>query len=280
MEHHPSHQTTNELASVGGALTTKSISIVLPAYNEEMVIADTVAACLRAADRYCPNVSVIVVDDGSRDRTGAIIDQLAMNDPRVVAVHHPTNRGYGAAVLSGFAAARTELLFFMDGDGQFDIDDIAKLLRVEEAAAPGTVVLGYRERRRDTALRRLNAWGWKQVVSLMLGLRGIRDIDCAFKLFPTAMVQACDVTAQGAMVNTELLLKLQRMGVHMVQVPVRHLPRVHGKATGANLRVIANAFRELPHLRRRMRDWRAPHRAIPACASAPAAPVKPGSSDI
>jgi glycosyltransferase involved in cell wall biosynthesis len=248
---------------------------VLPAYNEEMVIADKVAACLRVAECYCPSVAVIVVDDGSRDRTGAIIDALAKNDSRVVPVHHPTNRGYGAAVRSGFAAARTELLFFMDGDGQFDIDDIATLLRVEESAAPGTVVLGYRERRRDAARRRLNAWGWKQLVGLTLGLRGIRDIDCAFKLFPTALVQACDVTAQGAMVNTELLIKLRRLGVPMVQVPVRHLPRVHGKATGANLRVIARAFRELLHLRRRLRAWHGPLAAAPKGAGAPAARVKP-----
>jgi glycosyltransferase involved in cell wall biosynthesis len=276
MEHHPSQQaTTSDLASAGGALTTKSISIVLPAYNEEMVIADTVAACLRAAECYCPSVAVIIVDDGSQDRTGAIVDALAKNDSRVVPVHHPTNRGYGAAVLSGFAAARTELLFFMDGDGQFDIDDIATLLRVEESAAPGTVVLGYRERRRDAALRRLNAWGWKQLVGLTLGLRGIRDIDCAFKLFPTALVQACDVTAQGAMVNTELLIKLRRLGVPMVQVPVRHLPRVHGKATGANLRVIARAFRELLHLRRRLRAWHGPLAAAPTGAGAPSARVKP-----
>lgn len=275
MEHHPSHQTTKtDLVSAGGALTTKSISIVLPAYNEEMVIADTVAACLRAAERFCPNVAVIVVDDGSRDRTGAIIDALATKDARVVPIHHPTNRGYGAAVLSGFAAAHTDLLFFMDGDGQFDIDDIAMLLTVEEMTEPGTVVLGYRERRRDAALRRLIAWGWKQFVGLTLGLRGIRDIDCAFKLFPTALVQACDVTAQGAMVNTELLIKLRRMGVPMVQVPVRHLPRVHGKATGANLRVIARAFRELLHLRRRLRSWRGPLAAVPASAGTPATPVK------
>jgi glycosyltransferase involved in cell wall biosynthesis len=185
---------------------------VLPAYNEEMVIDDTVAAYLRAAECYCPSVAVIIVNDGSRDRTGAIIDALATKDARVVPVHHSTNRGYGAAVLSGFAAARTELLFFMDDDGQFDIDDIATLLRVEESAALGTVVLGYRERRRDAALRRLNAWGWKQLVGLTLGLCGIRDIDCAFKLFLTALMQACDVTAQGAMVNTELLIKLRRLG--------------------------------------------------------------------
>src|SRR5260370_26027140 len=138
MEHPPRHQTTNELASVGGGLTTKSISIVLPAYNEEMVIADTVATCLRAAERYCPNVAVIVVNDGSRDRTGAIIYALATKDARVVPVHHPTNRGYGAAFLACFAAAHTDLLFFMDGAGQFDTPPIALSLPAQSTPPPAT----------------------------------------------------------------------------------------------------------------------------------------------
>lgn len=236
--------------------THRSISMVLPAYNEESVIAETVRACLLAAEQYCPNVEVIIVDDGSRDRTGAILDEMAVQDSRVRVIHHMPNRGYGAALLSGFAAAHGELLFFMDSDGQFDINDIALLLRAEEQD-PGVVVLGYRQHRRDSVLRRFNAWGWKRVVLLMLGLRGVRDIDCAFKLFPTNLVRACDVTAQGAMVNTELLVKLQRMGVRMIQLPVHHYPRQHGTATGANLRVIARAFSELYRLRFRLRRWSA-----------------------
>jgi glycosyltransferase involved in cell wall biosynthesis len=236
--------------------TYRTISMVLPAYNEESVIAETVRVCLSAAEQYCPNVEVIVVDDGSRDRTGAILDEIAAQDSRVRVIHHMPNRGYGAALLSGFAAARGELLFFMDSDGQFDINDIALLLR-EQEQAPDVVVLGYRQHRRDSALRRFNAWGWKRVVWLMLGLRGVRDIDCAFKLFPTNLVRACDVTAQGAMVNTELLVKLQQMGARMVQIPVHHYPRQHGTATGANLRVIARAFYELYRLRFRLQHWSA-----------------------
>ncbi len=238
-------------------LTWRSLSLVLPAYNEEQVIAQTVESCLNAAKRFCPNVEVIVVDDGSRDRTGAIIDEMAALNASVVALHHSPNRGYGGALLSGFGAARGEYVFFMDSDGQFDIEDIARLLPIAESAF-GTVVLGYRERRRDSLQRRLNAWGWKQLVGFVLGLRGIRDIDCAFKLFPTRLVHACHITAQGAMVNTELLVKLQRMRVPLVQVPVRHFPRRQGKATGADLRVILRAFKELGATRRRIRHWHPP----------------------
>jgi hypothetical protein len=120
---------------------------------------------------------------------------------------------------------------------------------------PGRVILGYREHRHDPLLRLFFAWGWKQIVRIVLGLHGIRDIDCAFKLFPTHLVQACDINAQGATLNAELLVKLQRMHIPMVQVPVRHLPRMHGRATGANLRIIARAFQELVGLRLRLRAW-------------------------
>jgi hypothetical protein len=229
-------------------------SIILPAYNEEAVIAATVAQCLRAAERFCPNVEVIIVDDGSRDRTGAISDALAARDGRVGVIHNRPNRGYGGAVVAGFTAARGDWIFFMDSDGQFDINDIALLLD-HARRHPDAAVIGYRHKRLDPSLRRLNAAGWKIVVRFVVGLRGIRDIDCAFKLLPAAVVHACRLQAQGAMINTELLIKMQRMHVPIIQIPVQHLPRRHGKATGADLRVIIHAFRELLRLRARLRQW-------------------------
>ncbi len=249
-----SRQQENDTSEV---ISWRRLSIVLPAYNEELAIAQTTHDCLRAVRRFCPNAEVIVVDDGSRDRTGTIADELAARDARVVVVHNRPNKGYGGALLAGFAAARGDLFFFMDSDGQFTISDIAKLLHVGEQQ-PGTVVLGYRQQRRDPLVRRLNAWGWKQLVGLVLGLRGIRDIDCAFKLIPAQLYRACGVTAQGAMVNTELLLKLQRMRVPMVQLPVRHFARTHGSATGANPAVVVKAFREMWRLRLRVHQWRPP----------------------
>lgn len=235
-------------------ITWQSISIVLPAYNEEIVIAKTIRDCLRTVRRICPNAEIIVVDDGSRDRTGDIADEMAARDARVVVVHNRPNKGYGGALLAGFAAARGELLFFMDADGQFDINQIADLLTISNQQPEG-VVLGYRAQRRDPLFRRLNAWGWKQLVGLMLGLRGIRDIDCAFKLFPARIIHACDVQAQGAMVNTEFLVKMRRMQVSMTQVPVNHFVRQHGSATGANPRVILKAFQEMLRLRTRLHAW-------------------------
>ncbi len=105
-------------------------------------------------------------------------------------------------------------------------------------------------------MRKLNAWGWNLLVSLFFGLH-VRDVDCAFKLFDTALVRVCNIHSEGAMVNTELLVKLSRLGVPFVQVPVHHYPRQHGSATGANLKVIVRAFGELVRLRLRIHNWQA-----------------------
>jgi glycosyltransferase involved in cell wall biosynthesis len=235
-------------------LTTRGISVVLPAYNEESVIAETVRRCIEVLSRVAPDYEVIIVDDGSKDRTGAIADELAAANPHVRAIHNRPNRGYGGALIAGFDAARKSLTFFMDSDGQFDIGDIAQLIPYREQGY--RAVLGYRKQRKDSFVRLVNALGWKALVSLVFGLR-VHDIDCAFKLYDTSLVHAFDVTSEGAMINTEMLVKLQKLGIPYVEAPVHHYPRVHGKATGANLRVIAHAFRELFRLRARLHRWTA-----------------------
>ncbi|MBA3823544.1 MAG: glycosyltransferase family 2 protein [Ktedonobacterales bacterium] len=235
-------------------VSTRRLSIVLPAYNEEAIIGGTIWDCLRLTQHFCPNVEVIVVNDGSRDATGAIINEWAARDARVRAVDLVPNQGYGGALMAGFNAAEGEWIFFMDSDGQFDINQLSDLVALSESH-PHSAILGYRKQRNDPPIRKLNAWGWKQLTHLLLGLHGVRDIDCAFKLLPAQAVHACQIQTRGAMINTEMLIKFQRMGVPLLQVPVNHFPRTHGKATGANLRVIANALRELLQLRSRIKHW-------------------------
>ena len=255
----------SDLPALEGPLTRRGLSVVLPAYNEESVIAQTVGQCVAVLAVLAPDYEVIVVDDGSRDQTGAIADALAAAHPRVRVVHNRPNRGYGGALLAGFAAARKPLTFFMDADGQFDLRDLAGLLRAR--AAGHRVVLGYRERRRDPWPRLVNAWGWNVLVSGLFGLR-VRDVDCAFKLYDTNLVRMLAVQAAGAMVNTEMLAKLARVGVPYVEVPVQHYPRQHGSATGANPRVILHAFAELLRLRGTLRRWTA---TVPPAEPEPAA---------
>src|SRR5262245_2659209 len=174
-------ESTADSTAVGqlaGPLTTRGLSVVLPAYNEETVIAGTVARCIEVLSALAPDYEIIIVDDGSRDRTGQIADEMATVNPHVCVVHNRPNRGYGGALIAGFRAVTKPLTFFMDSDGQFDIADIAQLLVYREQGY--RAVLGYREHRRDAFLRLLNAKGWNVLVSLLLGLR-IRDIDCAFR---------------------------------------------------------------------------------------------------
>jgi glycosyltransferase involved in cell wall biosynthesis len=237
-----------------GPLTQRGLSVVLPAYNEESVIEQTVRRCLAVLTVLAPDFEVIVVNDGSKDRTGEIADRLAAESPHVRVVHNRPNRGYGGALIAGFNAAQKTLSFFMDADGQFDIADIDALLRLREQGH--RAVLGYRKHRRDPFPRLVIAWGWNMLVSLLFGLR-VRDVDCAFKLYDSSLVRVTDVQAEGAMVNTEMLVKLSQLGVPFVQTPVHHYSRLHGSATGANLRVILRAFRELLHLRGKLPKWHA-----------------------
>jgi glycosyltransferase involved in cell wall biosynthesis len=231
---------------------TEAVSIVLPARDEEAIIGRTVSGCTRVLGTLGSDYEIIVVDDGSRDRTGQILDRISAQDSRVRVIHNDHSLGYGGALRAGFDAATKELLFFMDSDGQFDISDIAALfaLRAEGCQA----ALGYRARRRDSAIRRANASAWNRLVSGVFGLH-VRDVDCAFKLFETRLIRELDLACNGAMVNTEILVKLASLGVKFGQVPVRHYERETGRATGANIRVIVRAFADLLVNRKKLKAW-------------------------
>jgi len=228
-------------AALRRTLAHISLSIILPAYNEEQVILTTLSEVTTALNAWDAAYEVIVVNDGSDDRTGARVASVAARDPHVRIVTHTTNQGYGAALISGFAAARNDLTCFMDADGQFTIRDLPRLLAaIEDADA----VLGYRIRRQDSWLRQVNAWGWQTLIALALGVR-VRDLDCAFKLIRTDFLHTHPPTTHSALINAEVVYMLQRSGATWREVGVRHLPRQGGHATGANLRVIARAMCDL-----------------------------------
>ena len=218
-----------------------SLSIVLPAHNEEVAIADTIRSVLDAVTQWTQDFELIVVNDGSTDATPAILEEIATAEPHLHIITHEVNQGYGAALVSGFEATSKDLVFFMDSDGQFDIYDLERFFPL---IGQYDAVLGYRMHRQDTWLRKLNAWGWKMLVQSVFKLR-VRDIDCAFKLYKASFFQQNRLETRGAMINTEMLYKFTRAGYTYTQVGVHHLPRQGGRATGAKLSVIARAFREL-----------------------------------
>jgi putative flippase GtrA len=218
-----------------------SLSVILPAYNEEALISATISDVMSVLSSWMRDFEVIVVNDGSKDKTGEIVADLAAYDRRIRLINHPVNKGYGAALVTGFESVTKEFAFFMDSDGQFDIRDLMRFFPlIEEYDA----VLGYRIDRQDTWMRKLNAWGWKKLVGFIFGVHA-RDIDCAFKLFRAEFFRTNRLETRGAMINAEILYKLARAGYTFSEVGVQHLPRRAGKATGAKLSVILRALREM-----------------------------------
>jgi glycosyltransferase involved in cell wall biosynthesis len=245
-----------------------SISAVLPAYNEEAIIEQTVLDLANVLDELVDDYEIIVVDDGSRDDTLQRLMALAERNPEMPlrVVVHKQNRGYGAALASGFDTATRELIFMTDGDRQFDVAELARFLPALDPATD--LVIGYREQRADPPLRLLNAWGWKLLVNGLFGYTA-RDVDCAFKLFRRRVWQRVTVHARGATFSAEFLVKARRLGFRVQELPVRHLPRPAGTATGARLDVIARAFRELFQLWRHLDAELAVDRHTPQAGDGP-----------
>jgi len=227
-----------------------SLSIVIPAYNEEANIVAAVEEVSRVAQTLNVDHEIILVNDGSRDRTGEVArTELAPRIPNFRLVEHFPNRGYGGALKAGFAAAAKELIAFTAADRQFKFDEITLLL--DRLTPDTTLVSGWRVKRQDNFIRRMNGRGWNTVVLLLFG-RTIHDIDCGFKVFRRDVLNHIHVESNGAMIDTEMLAEMRARGFKMTDVPVTHLPRTAGSPTGANLKVIFRAFRDLFKFRLRL----------------------------
>ena len=227
-----------------------SISVFFPCYNEQENVGRTVEKAIRVLEEFNADFDVIIVDDGSSDGTGKIAADIAVRDDRVKVVRHRRNLGYGAALQSGFEAATKELVFYTDGDGQFDISEMPPLLELMDQY---DIVSGYRLDRKDSAMRKINGWCWTKLVCLLFGLK-IRDIDCAFKLYKREVFDNIELSSTGALIDTEILARAARKGYRITQKGVHHYPRTAGEQSGANLRVILRAFKELFSLQRRIRS--------------------------
>lgn len=229
------------------------ITAVLPAYNEEANLERTVRDLAPVLAKASPDHEIIVVDDGSADRTAEVAARLGETVAGLRLLHHPRNLGYGEALRTGFAAATREWILLLDADGQFLPPELDRLL----AAAPESdLVLGYRKHRADSAHRRGYATVWRLLMWMLLGVR-VRDVNCGFKLMRTAFVQSLDLRATGALISAELLAKAQGRGARMMEVEVSHRPRLHGHQTGGDPRVLLRAYVELARLWWRIRQFSA-----------------------
>jgi len=227
-----------------------SISVFFPCYNEQENVSQTIEKALEVLEKLNADFEIIIVDDGSADKTGQIADEIAGQDGRVKVVHHKHNLGYGAALQSGFMAAAKKLVFYTDGDGQFDINEMPPLLTLMEQY---DIVSCYRLNRQDSIIRKINGWCWTKLVCLMFGLK-ILDIDCAFKLYKREIFDKIEMSSTGALIDAEILARAVRKGYRITQKGVHHYPRTSGQQTGASIRVILRAFKELFKLQSRIRN--------------------------
>jgi glycosyltransferase involved in cell wall biosynthesis len=238
------------------------LSLVLPAHNEEANLETVVRDAVATLPQHFAAYEILIVDDGSRDATPTIADRLAAELPHVRALHHAQNQGYGAALSTGFAAARGDRIMFMDSDRQFDIRDVAKL-------APYTgefdIVAGYRIKRNDPGYRFAIGFTFNTIVKLLFGV-DLRDIDCGFKIFHADLLRGMQLQSPGALINTEIHAKANRQAATIVEIGVNHYPRLVGDQSGADIRVILRAMRETVLLWWRMRVYEPP---VTAARTAP-----------
>ncbi len=239
------------------------LSLVFPVFDEERNVGPLIRQALAVGEALARDFEIVLVDDGSRDRSGEIIDRWCERDARVRVVRHSDNSGYGAALRSGIRGACGELVFFSDSDLQFDLDELGSLLA---HADDFDIVAGYRFPRRDPWPRKAIASAWGLLVRALFGLR-VRDIDCAFKVFRRPLLDAIPIQSIGAFVNTEMLVRARARGATIRQVPVSHRPRVHGRQTGAHPRVLLRALLELSSLYRELRRAPGTGASTGPCAS-------------
>jgi glycosyltransferase involved in cell wall biosynthesis len=222
----------------------EGLSIFFPSYNEEANVERVVREALRVAPKTAKDYEIVVVDDGSKDRTSEIVRSLARENSKVRLVRHETNKGYGEALKSGFRAAKMPWVFYTDGDGQFDLNELPELAA---RTSDTDIVSGYRAHRADPWHRKLNAAIFALALRVFMGLR-VRDVDCAFKLYRRELFDRIQLNTSGALIDAEVLTKAIRAGYRVASMPVSHKPRIAGSQTGAKCHVIFRAMKEFCQL--------------------------------
>ncbi|MFC1649218.1 glycosyltransferase family 2 protein [Patescibacteria group bacterium] len=229
------------------------LSVFFPAYNEEKETKNTIEKARKKLEKTASKWEIIIVNDGSSDRTLEISEKLAKSDDRIRVVNHKQNRGYGAAFKSGFYAAKYDWIAFTDIDGQFDFGEIDNFIQKQQETG-ADVVIGYYKKRQVSKGKILTSKMWEYLVYAVFGLH-VRDIDCGFKLVSKRVVDAVPKleSERGAFISSEFLIKAKREGFEIVEIPVTHYPRTTGAGTGRDLKVVFNSFGDLFRLWKKLR---------------------------
>lgn len=217
----------------------------MPAYNEEGNITTTLLDADKAAKTISQDYEIIVVDDGSFDRTAELVKEMAKHNNHIRLVSHRVNKGYGAAVKTGLASCRKEWIFFTDSDGQFHYDELSRFV---DATGSADLVMGYRKKRMDPFHRVFVAQVLLKVWNFVLFGLTVRDVDCAYKLFRREVRDKIKLKTESAITVSEFIIKAKLANFRIKQLPVIHYPRRFGQQTGGNWRVIVKAAVESFHL--------------------------------
>lgn len=223
----------------------KSLSVFFPTYNEEGNIKSTVTKAKAVLQKYVENWEILIVNDGSTDRTKEISEELSEGDERIKVINHEVNRGYGASLKSGFYNAKYPWVVFTDSDGQFDFSEI-NLFFEKQQETNADLVIGYYKKRKVSKFKIITSRMWEIAVMILFGLH-VHDIDCGFKLVSKKVIDKIPKleSERGAFISSEFLVKAKKSGFKIVEIPVTHLPRLQGKGTGRNIKVIIQSFIDL-----------------------------------
>jgi len=208
-------------------LQDKGISVFFPAFNDEGTIIELVNEAFRIVTEFCNDIEVIVVNDGSSDSTGVLLDNFSANSDKFRVIHHAENMGYGAALITGFKNAKKEFIFYTDGDGQYSMDDFSKL--VSQMVEGIDVVNGYKIDRADKIHRKFFGNIYKTLAKLFFAIP-IRDIDCDYRLIRRSAIERIHLTSSSGVICTELIYKLKKAGCKFSEVPVNHYCRRFGNS--------------------------------------------------
>jgi glycosyltransferase involved in cell wall biosynthesis len=248
------------------------ISTFFPAYNDENSIASLVDTAIAVLRKHSSDFEVIVVNDGSRDGTAAMLEQLrARYHPFVRIVTHPENRGYGAALRSGFAASRKRFIFYTDGDGQYDISELPRLIKL---MAPDVgLVNGYKLNRQDPWHRVLIGFLYNRFARWLFGVR-IRDVDCDFRLIRREALDHANLQSTSGTICVELVRMIELSSWRVLETGVHHYPRLHGRSQFFRVRALATTFYQLMRLRWRVVVRPTPPKADPHPLTVPRGTVR------
>jgi len=230
----------------------QAISVFFPTYNEEGNIKNTVLKAVKVLEKVFKEWEIVIVNDGSIDNTKKIATELSKTNTRIRVINHEVNKGYGASLQTGFYNTKYDWIVFTDSDGQFDFSEITKFVETQENTN-ADLVIGYYKNRQVSKFKKITSKMWELAVMLLFGLH-VKDIDCGFKLISKEVINKIPrlESQRGAFISSEFLIKAKRQGFKMVEIPVTHFPRVEGKGTGRDVKVIIKSFVDLFRLWRKL----------------------------